>query len=118
MNPQREPALILALVASAVQMVSAFIWELTSTQQGTINALAVVVAGLITAIMVRSDQLAPAILGVIQAILALGLAFGLHLAPENQSVIMTFAAAVVAMFVRTQVVAPVPSQVPAVPAAA
>jgi hypothetical protein len=107
MDPRREPALILALVASAIQMVSAFLFDLTVDQQATLNAVAVAAAGLVTAIMVKSDQLAPFVLGLLQAALAVGLAFGLYLSPENQSVIMTFAAAVVAMFVRTQVQAPV-----------
>lgn len=109
MRLSREPALLLALIATTVQMVSAFLIPLTEGQQGVLNALAVAVAGLVTAVMVRSDQLAPAILGVVQAILALGLAFGLALSPENQAVIMSFAAAVVAMFVRQIVTAPVPA---------
>lgn len=112
MDPRREPALILALVASAIQMVSAFLFHLTVDQQATLNAVAIAAAGLVTAIMVKSDQLAPVILGLLQAALAVGLAFGLYLSPENQSVIMTFAAAVVAMFVRQIVVAPVPASVP------
>lgn len=112
MDPRREPALILALVASAIQMVSAFLFHLTVDQQATLNAVAIAAAGLVTAIMVKSEQLAPVILGLLQAALAVGLAFGLYLSPENQSVLMTFAAAVVAMFVRQIVVAPVPASVP------
>lgn len=110
MRFNREPALILALVAATVQMVSAFIFPLTAGQQGVLNALAVAVAGLVTAVLVRSDQLAPALLGVVQAILALGLAFGLALDTASQAVIMSFAAAIVAMFVRTQVTAPVSAE--------
>jgi hypothetical protein len=106
MDPRREPALILGLFAAAVQMVSAFVFHLTITQQGTLNAVAIAVAGLVTAISVKSDQLAPLILGLAQALLAVGLAFGLYLSPDNQSVIMSFVAAVVAMFIRTQVTAP------------
>lgn len=96
----------LGLFAAGVQLVSAFILPLSDAQQGVLNALAVTIAGLITAVMVRSDQMAPAVLGVLQAVLAVGLAFGWHLAPEQQSVIMAFATSVVAMFVRTQVTAP------------
>jgi hypothetical protein len=107
MNPRREPALILGLVAAVIQMVSAFVFPLTVEQQGVLNAVAVAVVGLITAIIVRAEQLAPAILGLVQSVIAVGLAFGLHLTPENQSVIMTFAAAVVAMFTRQVVTAPV-----------
>lgn len=111
MNPRREPALILGLIASAVQLTSAFAIPLTTAQQGVLNALAVAAAGLITAVLVRSDQLAPAILGVAQAALALGLAFGWDLSPDHQAVIMSFVVAVVSMFVRTQVSAPAPASV-------
>lgn len=103
----REPALILALVAAAVQMVSGFAFELTTDQQGVLNAVAAAVVGLATAWAVARDGLAPAILGLVQSVLALGLAFGLSMSPENQVTIMAFAAAVVAMFVRTQVVSKV-----------
>jgi len=106
MQFKREPALWLALFASAVQMFSAFILNLTIEQQGVLNAVAVAVAALLTAIAVRSDQMVPAILGVIKAVLALALAFGLAMSPDNQAIVMTFATAAVAMFVRTQVTAP------------
>lgn len=112
MDPRREPALILGLIAAIVQVVSAFVFHLTVDQQGTLNAVAVAVAGLLTALSVKSEQLAPLILGLVQAVIAVGLAFGLVLSPDNQSVIMSLAAAVVAMFVRSVVVAPVPAVVP------
>ena len=108
---KREPALWLALIATAVQMVSAFVLPLTEGQQGVLNAVAVAIAGLITAVIVKSDQMVPAILAVLKALIALGLAFGWALSPEAQSTIMSFAAAAAAMFVRTQVDAPAPPQV-------
>lgn len=103
MQFKREPALWLALFASAVQMFSAFVLNLTIEQQGVLNAVAVAVAALVTAIMVQSEQMVPTILGVLKAVLALFIAFGLALSPDNQAIIMTFATAAVAMFVRTQV---------------
>lgn len=105
MNPRREPALILGLIAAVIQMVSAFALPLSADQQGVLNAFAVAVIGVVTAVMVHSDHLAPAVLGVIQAALALGLAFGLHMTSANQAIIMAFASAVAAMFIRTQVTA-------------
>lgn len=107
MDPRREPVLILALIASAIQMFSAFIFQLTVDQQGVLNAAAVAIAGVISAILVRSDQLAPLILGLAQAIIAVGLAFGWDLDPSGQSVIMAFITALVSVVVRHQVVAPV-----------
>lgn len=47
------------------------------------------------------------ILGAIQAILALGLSFGLHLEPTQIGAIMAAAAAILALVVRQQV-SPVP----------
>lgn len=105
----REPALILGLVAAAIQLFSAVILPLTVEQQGVLNAVAVAVMGLVTAVAVRSDKAAPAVLGVVQAVLACALAFGLVLSPDTQGAIMAFTSAVVAMFVRTQVSAPVPA---------
>ena len=113
MQFKREPALWLALFASAVQMFSAFILNLTIEQQGVLNAVAVAISALLTAVAVRSDQMVPAILGVIKAVLALALAFGLAMSPDNQAIVMTFATATVAMFVRTQVQAPEPPVVKA-----
>lgn len=103
----REPAVWLALAAAAVQLVSAFFLPLTDVQQGSLNAVAVAAVGFLTAWQVSKERALPAVLGVIQAALALGLSFGWHLSPERQAVIMSVAAAIVAMFVRTQVEAPV-----------
>lgn len=103
----REPALILGFVAAAIQLFSAVVLPLSVEQQGVLNAVAVAVMGLVTAAAVSADKAAPAVLGVVQAVLACALAFGLALAPETQGAVMAFASAVVSMFVRTQVTAPV-----------
>lgn len=100
----KEPALWLALVAAVVSLGSNFAFHWTSDQQGVVNALALAVVGLITAWSVNHGALAAAILGVVGAVLSLALAFGAHLDATSQATIMSFAAAVVAMFVRTQVV--------------
>lgn len=104
----REPALWLALVATTVQLVAAFVVHLTDEQQGALNFVAAAAVGIITAVAVAREKLTPAILGGVQAVIALGVAFGWHLSAGNQAILMSFAAAVVAMFVRTQVVAKVP----------
>lgn len=102
----REPALWIQLISSALMMFSAFVLPLTVDQQGVINAIFVSLFGLITAVSVH-DGISAAVLGFIKAAIALGLAFGLHLVPEQQAIIMSFAAAIVGMYVRTQVTAPV-----------
>lgn len=107
----REPAVILALVASAVKLASAFWFHVTGDQQAVINAVAIAVVGLIVAAMTH-DGISAAVLGLIQALMALALGFGLHWGSDQQAVVMSFAATLVAMFVRTQVTAPAPAPQP------
>jgi hypothetical protein len=103
----RDPALYLTLVATAVRLGAAFFFHITDGQQAVLNAAATAIAGLIVAFIVVKDGQVAAILGVAQALLALAVGFGLHVSAENQAVIMSFVGALVAAFVRTQVVAPV-----------
>ena len=103
----REPALLLTLVATAVRLVSAFWVHVSDDQQTWINAAATAVAAAIVAVWVRREGQVPAILGAIQALLALAVGFGLHWTPEQQAIFMSFVGAIAAFYVRTQVVAPV-----------
>ncbi len=104
----REPVLWLALVAVSVKFISAFWINVTPDQQAVINAAAAAVTGLLVALSTH-DGVNAAILGVIQAIVALGVGFGgLHLDADQQALIMSLATAILAMFTRTQVTAPVP----------
>lgn len=106
----REPAVLLALFATIVRLISAFWIDLTTDQQSVLNAVATALVGLIIAAVVKNGLVA-AVLGFVQAVLALALGFGLEITAENQAVIMSFVSAIVAMFVRTQVTAPVPPEV-------
>ncbi|MFJ5886870.1 hypothetical protein [Streptomyces californicus] len=54
-----------------------------------------------------SDGVGAALLGFIQAAIALAVGFGLDWSAEQQAVVLSVAAAVVAMWDRTQVTAPV-----------
>jgi hypothetical protein len=103
----REPALILGLVAAAIQLVSATVLPLSIEQQGVLNAVAVAVIGLVTAAAVSAEKAAPAVLGLVQAVMACALAFGLALEPATQGAVMAFTTALVSAFVRQQVTAPV-----------
>lgn len=105
----REPAMLLGLIASAIQLLSATLLPLSIEQQGVLNAVAVAVIGLVTAIAVSTDKAAPAVVGLVQAVLACALAFGLAISPDAQGAIMAFVTALAAAFVRTQVGAPVPA---------
>jgi hypothetical protein len=108
----REPALLyIGLLAPVVQAVAAFVLNASPTLQGAVNALAVALAGAITAALVRADNLVPAITGAFQAVLALVLALGWDLTSEQQATVMVAVGAIAAVVVRDRVVAPVPAAV-------
>lgn len=107
MRLSRDPALWLGLIAAVIQLVAAFIFPLTVDQQAVLNALAVSVAGVLTAFIVRRDGQAAAIVGLAQAAIAVGLGFGLNIPADGQAAIMAVVSTAAAMFVRTQVTAPV-----------
>ena len=106
----RDPALYLTAFATAVRLVAAFWIDLTADQQAYLNATATAVAGIIVAVVVRRDGQVAAILGGLQAVLALAVGFGAHLTAEQQAIIMSFVGAAAAAFVRTQAVAPVTAE--------
>ena len=107
MKLSRDPALWTGLAAALIQFVSALIFPLSSGQQAGLNAAIVGLAGLITAVWVRRDGQAAALIGFAQAVISGALYFGLKLSPEAQAAIMALITTGAAMFVRTQVTAPV-----------
>jgi len=104
----REPALWLGLVAIIVQTVSAFWVNVSADQQTWINAVAAAIVGLLVAVS-TGDGIVAAILGLAQAVLALAVGFGLDWSADRQGIALSLVAAIVAMFTRTQVIAPVPA---------
>lgn len=102
----REVALWLALTAATIKLISAFWLRMSNDQQTLINAAVAAIVGVVVAFLVR-DGIQAAILGAAQAVLALGIGFGLHMTGDNQAVLMGFVAVAVGMFTRTQVTAPV-----------
>ena len=102
----REPVLWLALIAVIVKTVSAFWIHVSADQQSVINACVAAAVGLLVALSTH-DGVSAAILGLVQAVGALAVGFGLHWAPDQQALVMSLATALVAMFTRTQVTAPV-----------
>lgn len=107
----RDPAVILQLVGSGIQLLSAFAINLSIGQQSALNAIVAAGVGIFIAFNVGDGQLA-AILGFTQALIALAIGFGLNLDPDNQAVIMSFVGTAVGMFIRTQVTAPEPAPPP------
>jgi len=108
MSIGREPALILIGVLGPLAAFGvSFLDGLGVPMQTAIIAVCVAVAGILTAVVVGGDKLAPAILGLAQAVATFALAYGFALTPEQQAGWLTIVGIFVAAFVRTQVVAPV-----------
>lgn len=115
----REPALILGLVSAIVQMLVAFGLDLSDGQTAAINAVAAAVLAVVTAALTARDQLVPVLIGLAQAAITLGLAFGLDWTQEQVAMVMATIAALAAIVVRPQVTAvvahdgsPVPREIP------
>lgn len=106
-NPRREPALILMAVAAPLVTVIVSLLPIDVGLATAINAVAVAAAGAGTAWLVRSDQLAPALLGLAQAVLTVALAVGLNLSAAGQTAFLTVIGLLVGAFVRGIVDAPV-----------
>jgi hypothetical protein len=104
----REPAAWAGLLAISIKLLFAFVVHLDGDHQALANALVAALAGLFVAV-VTHDGVSAAILGVAQALLALAVGYGLKWSPDQQAVVMSAASAVLAMFVRSQVTAPVPA---------
>ena len=102
----REPVLFLTLVLVVTQLISAFWVKVTPDQQTIINITCAAVVGLIVAI-VAHDSLSAPILGAVQAVVAAAVGFGLNWTVDQQAIVLSVASAIVALFVRSVVVAPV-----------
>jgi peptidoglycan/LPS O-acetylase OafA/YrhL len=110
----REPALLwVGLVAPIVSALAAFVFAADPTTQGIVNTAAVAVAGGITAWLVSSDNLVPALLAAAQAVIALIVAFGADWTSQQQAALMVPLGVVVSILVRDRVTAPVPAVVAA-----
>lgn len=104
----REPAAVLAFIASALMMFSQFIYPLSIDQQGAFNAVAMAMVGIITAWAVAEDGGLALIVGLCKALIALAISFGLHWTPDVQTLVMTFVTVTAQlMIVRPNVVAPI-----------
>lgn len=110
MTLRREPALLwMSTIPPIVAALVAFVFSGDPTVQGIANAAAVAVTGAITAFLVKSDNLLPAITGAIQAVIALIVAFGAHWDATQQALLVTALAVVAGIVVRDRVQAPVPA---------
>lgn len=103
----RDPALWAALAAAIISALGSFTFHLSIDQEGALNGI--VAAGLGIAVWAVTKDGGPAlILGLVKAVLVAAAAWHFNLAADKQVVLMSVVSAAVAMFVRTQVGAPVP----------
>jgi hypothetical protein len=103
----REPVYLLAFVAVALKLASAYGLDVTADQQAVIMAVLSGVVALVEAIVLRTGAAAAAIVNLAQAGLALFLGFGLAMSAEQQALWMLAVEGAVAIFLRREVTAPV-----------
>ncbi|MEW2402117.1 hypothetical protein [Streptomyces sp. NPDC046862] len=104
----REPAAWLALFAVAVKLFSAFVMDVDQNTQAWVNAVAAAAMGLLVA-WIANDGVVAAILGLVQAVIALAVGLGLHWDVATQAVVLSFVSMALGAYDRTQVTAPVPA---------
>ena len=101
-----EPAvLLISLAAPFVQTLLLAFTNLSPEVQAAWNALAVAMAGGVTAWVVARERLLPALLGAAQAVVALLAVHGWGLSAEQATGLTAAVALFVGQFVRTQVTA-------------
>jgi hypothetical protein len=109
-NIKREPAvLLIGIFPPIVAAIAAFAFAANPDTQGLVNVAAVAVAGAVTAFMVRSDNLLPAVTGALQAVIHAIAAFGFGWDASQQTALLVALSAVAAFVVRDRVTAPVPA---------
>lgn len=82
--------------------------NLTTDQTGAVIAVIVAVTGGATTLTVSGEKAAPLAAGLLKSTMAVALAANLEFSPSAQAAVMVFVEAIVAWYLRTQVVAPVP----------
>ncbi|MFJ7297554.1 hypothetical protein [Streptomyces collinus] len=103
----REPVYLLAFVAVALKLASAYGLDVTAEQQAVIMAVLSGAVALVEAIVLRTGAAAAAIINLAQSGLALFLGFGLEMTAEQQALWMLVVEGAVAIFLRREVTAPV-----------
>lgn len=104
----REPALWLGFVAALVQSLTAFGWNVSPGVQTAVNAVAAGVVAVILAVVLKNGAIAGALMQLATGGMALVVGLGLNWSTDRQSLVMSAVAALIALFTRTQVTAPVP----------
>lgn len=105
----REPIYILAFVAITLKLASAYGLDVTAEQQGAVMAVLSLIVAVVNAVVLKTGAAAAAVVNLAQGVLALFLAFGLHLSADQQALWMGVVEAAVALVIRKEVTAPVSS---------
>ncbi|MEE1814202.1 hypothetical protein PUR59_04100 [Streptomyces sp. SP18ES09] len=103
----REPVYILAFIAIVLKLSAAYGLDVSIEQQGAIMAVLSLAVAFATAVVLRTGAAAAAVVNLAQGVLALFLAFGLHMAAEEQALWMMAVEGAVALILRREVTAPV-----------
>jgi hypothetical protein len=103
----RDPAFYTVLATTIIRLVAAFWIDLSADQQTWLNAAVAAIGGLVIAVWVKRDGQIAALTGAASALLAVAVGFGANIDAEGQAAIMSFVGVAAAMFIRTQVTAPV-----------
>ncbi|MDX3398455.1 hypothetical protein [Streptomyces sp. ME01-18h] len=105
----REPVYILAFLAIALKLSSAYGLGVSAEQQGAIMAVLSLIVAVATAVVLKTGAVGASIVNLAQGALALFLAFGLEMPAETQALWMTLVEGAVALFLHREVTAPVPA---------
>jgi hypothetical protein len=108
----REPAVFFGLVAAILLAIVRLV-GLTDPVAGAANAVILAAAGVTTALFLEKlDAVLPTIVGLVQAVFALLLAYGSPLPESTQTGILALITAGAAFLVRQNVTAPISASVP------
>ncbi|MGW6703623.1 hypothetical protein ACWGDE_01835 [Streptomyces sp. NPDC054956] len=103
----REPVYILAVIAVALKLASAYGLDVSDAQQTLINTVLACLVAVASAVVLKTGAAGAAILQLSQAGLALFVGFGLDMSATEQAGWMSLVSAVLAVVSHGQVEAPV-----------
>jgi hypothetical protein len=104
----REPVAVLAFIAVALKLSSAYGFDVSAKEQAAIMVVLSCIVAVAEAFILKTGAAFAAIVNLGHAGLALFLAFGLRMDAETQALWMLLVEGAVAFFVRREVTAPVP----------
>jgi hypothetical protein len=105
----REPVYILAFISICLKLSAAYGLDVTASQQGAIMAVLSLIVAVVTAVVLHNGAVGASIVNLGQGVLALFLAFGLHMAAQTQSLWMLAVEGGVALVLHREVTAPIPA---------